>query len=58
MHVDGGRREAHLGAEDPLERDEREEEHRVDTEWELDRIAELRHESACAERVPEQLVGV
>ena len=29
MHVDGGRREAHLGAEEPLERDEREEEHRV-----------------------------
>ena len=32
MHVDGGRREAHLGAEDPLERDEREEEHRVGAE--------------------------
>ena len=25
MHVDGGRREAHLGAEHPIERDEREE---------------------------------
>ena len=58
MHVDSGRREAHLGPEEPLERDEREEEHRVGAKRELERIAELSDEPARAERVAEQLVGV